>query len=124
MQNTGKGEPMSVSSKCILIASMDVDPEHEDLFNTVYDTEHIPHLLAVPGVRGVTRMRGEPFTIAIAGTEQAMPAASPIYAAIYEIDGPEVLASEAWAKAVEQGRWASYVRPYTRNRSHRVYRII
>ncbi len=115
---------MRVPSKCVLIASMDVDPEHEDLFNEVYDTEHIPHLLTVPGVRAVTRMKGEPFTMAIAGAEQKMAAASAIYSAIYEIDGPEVLTSAAWAKAVERGRWALQVRPHTRNRSHHFYRII
>jgi hypothetical protein len=29
-----------------------------------------------------------------------------------------VLTSDAWAKAVEVGRWPSQVRPYTRNRRH------
>ena len=39
---------------------MDVDADKEALFNEIYDTEHIPNLLKVPGVRGVTRMAGEP----------------------------------------------------------------
>ena len=114
---------MPVTSKCLFVASMDVDPQYEELFNEVYDTEHIPYLLTVPGVRAVTRMKGEPFAMAIAGVTQRMPAASPIHAAIYEIDGPEVLTSAAWADAVERGRWQSEVRPHTRNRSHRLYRI-
>jgi hypothetical protein len=42
---------------------------------------------------------------------------------MYEIDGPQVLTSPAWAKASEQGRWATQVRPFTRNRKHALYRL-
>jgi len=42
----------------------------------------------------------------------------PRYSAIYELESAEVLTSEAWAKAVDQGRWPGEVRPYTRNRRH------
>ena len=38
-------------------------------------------------------------------------------------DGPHVLTSPQWAKAVEAGRWPSQVRPFTRNRRHVLYRI-
>ena len=110
--------------KYLFIASMDVDPAHEDVFNEVYDTDHIPHLLKVPGVRSVRRMKGVPFRFAIAGGEKEMPAASPTYTAIFEIDSPEVLSSPAWAHAVEQGRWVAEVRPHTSNRSHCLYRLL
>jgi hypothetical protein len=46
---------------------MDVDPDKEALFNEVYDTEHVPFLSKVPGVHGVSRVQGEPFTIALGG---------------------------------------------------------
>jgi hypothetical protein len=65
----------------VLIASMDVTPEAEPLFNEVYDTEHVPNLLQVPGVRSVTRMKGEPARFAIAGGVRELPAPSPIYTA-------------------------------------------
>ncbi len=115
---------MPVSTKYLFIASMDVDPNFEDVFNEVYDNEHIPFLLAVPGVHAITRMKGEPFEFAIAGDLKPMPAPSQIYTATYEIDGPGVLSSPAWAAAVERGRWPSEVRPHTRNRSHCLYRIV
>ena len=51
----------------IFIASMDVDPDKEDLFNEVYDDEHIPHILEVPGVRSATRYTAEPFEVEIGG---------------------------------------------------------
>ena len=36
---------MPITSKYVFVASMDVDPANEALFNEVYDTEHIPELL-------------------------------------------------------------------------------
>jgi hypothetical protein len=42
----------------------------------------------------------------------------PKYSAIYELESAEVLVSDAWAKAVDAGRWPTEVRPFTRNRRH------
>ena len=47
---------MPIKSKYLFVASMDVDPDKETLFNEVYDTEHVPNLLKVPGVHAVTRV--------------------------------------------------------------------
>jgi hypothetical protein len=47
---------MPISSKYLFVASLDVHADKEALFNEIYDTEHIPNLLKVPGVRAVTRM--------------------------------------------------------------------
>jgi len=55
-------------------------------------------------------MKGEPARFAIAGAVRELPAPSPIYTAIYEIDDPQVLQSPQWAEAVERGRWSSEVR--------------
>ena len=41
---------MSEKERYLFTASMDVDPEKEELFNEVYDTEHVPMLSKVPGV--------------------------------------------------------------------------
>ena len=114
---------MSISSKYLFVVSMDVDSDKEALFNEVYDTEHIPNLLKVPGVRAVTRMAGEPFAVSIAGAEKKVAHDGPRYSAVYEIDGPHVLTSPAWAKAVEEGRWPGKVRPFTHNRRHALYKV-
>lgn len=114
---------MPIGSKYIFMASMNVEPEKEELFNEVYDEEHVPYLLEVPGVHAVTRVMGEDFAIAIAGGVQEKAHEGPIHTAIYEIDGPEVLKSEAWAEAVERGRWAEEVRPYTKDRAHHMYKV-
>lgn len=103
----------------LLIVSMDVDPDKEDLFNEVYDSEHVPLLSRVPGVGAITRCRVEPLRMAFGGEIRDIdPGAEPRYAAYYELDGPEVLTGAEWAEAVDQGRWATEVRPYTRNRRH------
>jgi hypothetical protein len=106
------------------IVTMDVAPEKEDLFNEVYDQEHIPNLLELPGVLAVTRVKAEPFTLNIGGAPKDVPVAGPAYTAIYELESAEILASEAWGKAVEAGRWPSEVRPYTTNRRHVLAKVI
>jgi hypothetical protein len=107
-----------------MLASMNVEAEFEDLFNSVYDSEHVPSLLAVPGVLSVTRARGEPFRMAIGGELRDVPEPSPVYTAIYELEGPDVPESAAWAEAVEKGRWPSEVRPRTRDRVHMMFRVL
>jgi hypothetical protein len=114
---------MPIESKYLFVASMDVDPDKEALFNEVYDTEHVPALLQVPGVHAVARMEGEPFAINIGGQDKPVPHDGPRYSALFEIDSPDVLVSREWAKAVEAGRWPKEVRPFTRNRRHALYRL-
>jgi hypothetical protein len=103
---------------------MDVAPEKEALFDEVYDTEHVPNLLKVPGVRAVTRTVREPLRFAIGGeVKEIVVEGEPKHSALYEIDGPEVLVSPEWAAAVEAGRWPTEVRPHTSNRRHVLRRI-
>ena len=114
---------MPFAAKYLFVVSMDVEKEKEALFNEVYDTEHVPLLSKVPGVRGVSRIQGEDFAFNLAGERLAKKHEGAIYTAIYEIDSPAVLLSPEWSKAGEQGRWASEVRPFTKNRSHKVYKV-
>lgn len=115
---------MPITARYVFVASMDVDPDKEDLFNDVYDTEHVPNLLKVPGVLSVTRLKAEPLTMSIGGEARAVVAeGEPAYSAVYEIESPSVLTSAAWAAAVEAGRWPGEVRPFTRNRRHVLRRV-
>jgi hypothetical protein len=114
---------MPIKAKYLFVASMDVDTDKEALFNEVYDTEHVPLLSKVPGVYAVSRMEGEPFSLSIGGEERKVVYDGPRYHAMYEIDGPHVLTSREWAEASEKGRWATQVRPFTRNRRHALYRL-
>ena len=115
---------MSAQPTYLMIASMDVDPEHEALFNEVYDTEHVPFLSQVPGVLSIKRYQRQELTMNIGGKRQTMRDENePKYTAIYELESPDVLTSEAWNQAVEKGRWPIQVRPYTKNRRHVLLKI-
>ena len=116
---------MPITARYIFTASMDVDADKEDLFNEVYDEEHVPMLLKVPGVISVTRLKQAPLTLSIGGEEKTVDtSAEPTYSAVYEIESPDVLTSREWAHAIEQGRWPDQVRPYTSNRRHTLQKIM
>lgn len=116
---------MHPKTRFLFNASMDVDADKEALFNEVYDTEHVPALLKVPGVLAVTRYTLGPLRMSIGGEIKTIVAeGEPKYSALYELESAEVLTSPAWATAVEQGRWAGQVRPYTRNRRHTLRKLM
>ena len=110
---------MPITARYLFIVSMDVERDKEDLFNEVYDTEHVPNILNVPGVISVTRLTAQPLTMSLGGEERTVASqGEPTYTAFYEIESPEVLVSREWAEAVEAGRWPEQVRPHTKNRRH------
>ena len=115
---------MPIKGKWIFTASMDVDPDKEALFNEVYDTEHVPHLLKVPGVVSIARAKADTLRVMMGGEMKAAEPSGPRYSCIVELDSPDVLTSEAWSKAVDAGRWASQVRPFTRNRHHTLHKVL
>ena len=116
---------MPVATKYIYIASMDVAPDKEALLNEVYDTEHVPALLKVPGVLSITRFVAEPFTMSMGGEARRVAVGEePKFSAVYEIESPDVLVSAAWAAAVELGRWPEQVRPFTSNRRQVLRRVV
>ena len=116
---------MAFETRYVFSARMDVRPDKESLFNEVYDKEHIPALLKVPGVLKVYRGVREPLTMFLGGEKKTIVAeGEPRYSAYYELESAEVLTSEAWGKAVELGRWPAQVRPFTRNRRHVLRKLL
>ena len=110
---------MPLQSRYLFSAAMDVEPGKETLFNEVYDKEHVPLLLQVPGVISVARFKTQELTMIIGGERKTIVVENePKYRALYELESPAVLTSEAWAKVVDAGRWPGEVRPYTKNRRH------
>ncbi|SVE40397.1 uncharacterized protein METZ01_LOCUS493251 [marine metagenome] len=115
---------MATVGKYLLFVSMDVDTDKEDLFNEVYDEEHIPFLLDVPGVISVGRLETADLSMNIGGQTLTISFDDePKHTAIYEITEPQVLTSRAWDSAVERGRWSTEVRPFTKNRRHILKKI-
>ena len=110
---------MPIQTRYLFSVSMDVEPQKEALFNEVYDTEHVPLILSVPGVIAAARFKSHPVTMIMGGQRRTIQMENePRYQALYELDGPEVLLSPAWAKTVDEGRWPDQVRPFTKNRRH------
>lgn len=110
---------MPITARYLFTAAMDVEPGKEALFNEIYDREHVPLLMAVPGVISVARFKTRELTMILGGERKTIVVEDqPTYSALYELTSPDVLVSEAWAKAVDQGRWPGQVRPYTKNRRH------
>ena len=96
------------------LVQMDIPKELEGEFNRIYDTEHVPNIIKAPGVHGCTRYRLE--SANVEGVAR--------YAALYDIDSPDVPQSQGWKAKSEKGDWASNIRPYATNRSHIVYKTI
>jgi hypothetical protein len=116
---------MAGKAKYLMIASMDVDAEHDAIFNEVYDQEHVPNLSKVPGVLGISRYKRGTLTMNIGGERKTIEIPNePTYTAIYELESPDVLTSPAWDKAIENGRWPSQVRPFTKNRRHVLLKLM
>src|SRR3970040_961373 len=116
---------MSLTSRFLFSAAMGVTPDREKPFHEVYDAEHVPLILAVPGVVSAARFETRPLTMMLGGERKTMdPQGAPRFHALYELDSPDVMLSEAWARAFEQGRWPAQVRPHTSNRRHLLMRRI
>ena len=114
-----------MQGRFLFSAAMDVERGKEGLFHEVYDTEHVPLLLKVPGVISVARFKTRELSLVIGGERKTIVVQDePKFRALYELESPDVLVSDAWAKAVDAGRWPGEVRPYTKNRRHNLYERI
>lgn len=84
----------------------------EARFNTVYDTDHLPHMVRIPGVRDCTRYK----------LEWSDNADMLAYLALYHIDDPELPRSDTWKKHAAMGQWPTEIRPHVTARQNGVYR--
>jgi hypothetical protein len=84
---------------------MDVERHREALFNELYDTEHVPLLLKLPGCVNVVRYKTESPGV-------------PRYLAAYEVERADLPMSKLWNDTSDIGRWKPEVRPYTYNKRY------
>lgn len=99
-------------SDYVYAVQISVPPEIETRFNELYDSEHIPAILRVEGVRSCTRYR----------LEWADGGDMPEYLALYEVDDPELPRSEAWKHHANSGSWPTEIRPHMTVRRHGMFR--
>ena len=76
---------MSDEAPGLLCVLTDVAAEHEQAWNRWYDTRHVPQRRAVPGFRDIGRYTA---VEGIEGTRK--------YAALYDLEGPSVLTTDAY----------------------------
>jgi hypothetical protein len=100
-------------SEYLYLVQMDVPPEFEADFNRIYDKQHIPEIMKVPGVLDVKRYV----------LEKPAPGV-PKYAALYRVASADVPQGAAWVAASDTGDWKPRIRPHTFNRSHALFKLL
>lgn len=96
------------------MVTFEIAPEDEREFNEIYDTDHIPNILQVEGVLGVTRLKdGAP-------NEKGWL----VYSAIYWLARPEIPDTPAWKAKSEIGRWPPVIRPKVKSRQRRIGPVV
>ena len=98
-------------SRYVYIAQLSIPQAIEQRFTELYDAEHIPALMAVPGVRRCAR-----FKLVWADSDTM-----PEYLAIYDVDTPDVPKSPQWREASSRGDWVTEIRPHMQVRRHGLF---
>ena len=98
----------------LYFVQLDVPDDMESEFNRIYDDEHVPRLLTVPGVHGCTRYHLESSTVE--GVAR--------YAAMYEIDSPDVVSSARFRAEADSGEWLEKIRPAITSRASAIFKKI
>jgi hypothetical protein len=93
---------MALTSRYLFSASMDVTADREALFHEVYDTEHVPLILTVPGVISATRFVGRPLTMLLGGERKTMVVEGAPLHALYELERLEPAAEAGQGRRARQ----------------------
>jgi hypothetical protein len=96
------------------MVTFEIDPVDEPLFNEIYETEHIPNILKVPGVLGVVRFRDH------TANERGWL----VYSALYYLDRADLPETDIWKTESDKGRWAPMIRPRIKSRQRRLGRLV
>jgi hypothetical protein len=99
----GSNAGLTYRTRYVFWVMMDIEPHREQLFNELYDVEHVPLLLKLPGCVNVARYRTET-------------PGEPRYLAAYEVERADLPMSQSWNDTSDIGRWKPEVRPYTHNK--------
>ena len=102
---------MAADRKYLYVVMMDVEPEVEADFNRVYDEEHVPGILKVPGVLGASRY-------------ETSAEGQPKYLALYEVEGARTCPAATLSGKQPTAESGRPIRPHTKNRRHIVYKRI
>ena len=99
----GGAKALTGNTKYLFWVMMDIEPHREALFNDLYDNEHLPLLMKLPGSVNAARYRTKT-------------PGEPKYLCAYEVENTELPMSKLWNDTSDIGRWKPEVRPYTYNK--------
>lgn len=92
------------------MVTFEIDEADEALFNDIYETEHIPNIMKVPGVLGVARFRDH------TPNERGWL----VYSAMYYLERADLPDTDEWKTESDKGRWAPMIRPRIKSRQRRL----
>src|SRR5438270_12422829 len=87
----------------VYVVQMDIPQHLEAEFNRIYDEDHVPTILKVPGVRSCARYRLEHSTV---------PSSMPRYLAIYDSDTRDVINTPAREDGRDRDDGTATIRPH------------
>ena len=102
------------AARYFYMVTFEIAPEDEREFNEIYDSEHVPNLLTVPGVVGIMRFRDA------APNEKGWL----VYSALYIVTRPDLPTTPEWRAKSELGRWAPVMRPKMKARRQRLGALV
>ena len=97
-----------------MMITFEVAPEDEPEFNDIYDSEHVPNILKLDGVREVIRFRDA------ALNERGYA----VYSALYLLARENLHETPEWKAVSEIGRWAPVIRPKVKSRARRAGPVV
>jgi len=95
-----------------LVVQLDVPEEHDAEFNRLYDSEHVPNLLTVPGVSN-----GQRYKLEQDGHDMLR------YLATYDLESPDIINSGEWKKKASTPGWLT-IREHISARRRGVFKKI
>ena len=98
---------------CMTI-TFEIDPADEIHFNDVYDNDHVPTIMKLPGMLEVIRDRDA----------KASEKGFLVYTALYLYSTENLHETPEWKVLSDQGRWAPDIRPKLKSRARRAGPVI
>jgi hypothetical protein len=95
---------MAEAPRYLLIVSAEIDPAVEAAWNKWYDEEHLPDALACPGVLAGNRYVSVG-DASLTGNGGKSTSSAKTYIAVYELSGPEALATPEF---IEMRGWYQF----------------
>lgn len=93
-----------------MMITFEIDPADDAEFNDIYDNDHIPTIMKLPGVLEVIRFRDA----------HKNERGYLVYSALYLMDRENLHETPEWKELSDMGRWMPVIRPKVKSRARRM----